>query len=315
MNRDRLSFWLYPLFGFLLCAFSLYILNQELGKYSLADIYQSLTAISERQLLAALGFTILGYLVISSYDVIAFWQLNYYLNLKRILFATFITYAVSNTTGFNLVIGGGIRYRFYSAWGVPGKQIAKIIALGNLTFWLGLITLSGITFITNPLHLPSSIKISILLLRCLGIVALAAVVIYLYFCLTRRRLKIGKRKICFPKVGTSISQIVLFSLDWAFAAAVLYCLIADYSTKSLLDFFGIYLLAMTTSILSNIPGGIGIFETVIIFLLPQTLSKTDILGSLVAYRAIRFLLPLTSALILLCCFELQQRLKKQHKLK
>ena len=66
---------------------------------------------------------------------------------------------------------------------------------------------------------------------------------------------------------------------------------------------------MTASILSNIPGGIGIFETVIIFLMPQNIPRTDILGSLLAYRAIRFLLPLTLALILIVCFEIKQRLK------
>lgn len=309
MNRDRLCFWLYPLLGFFLFAFSLYILNREIGKYSLDEISTSIAAISDGQLYSALGFAFLGYLVISSYDVIAFWQLNYYLPLQLVLFATFITYAVSNTTGFTLIIGGGIRYRFYSAWGVPGKNIAKTIALGNLTFWLGLITLAGITFMTNPLNLPNSIKTNILLIRCVGAVALTSVWTYLYFCKRRKYLKIGKKKICFPKLSTSISQIVVFSLDWAFAAAVLYSLTPDYAAKSYLSFFSIYLLAMTASILSNIPGGIGIFETVIIFLMPQNIPRTDILGSLLAYRAIRFLLPLTLALILIVCFEIKQRLK------
>lgn len=309
MNRDRLTRYFYPVLGFLFLAFFLYVLNQELEKYSLDDILDSLSRICDRQLCNALGFTILGYLVVSSYDLISFLHLNYYLNIKRILFTTFITYAVSNTTGFTLFIGGGIRYRFYSFWGVPARKVAKIIALGNLTFWLGLITLAGITFISNPLNLPRSINIDVLLIRFVGVIALASIGVYLYLCRRRKSLRIGKRIIYFPKITTSISQISLFSLDWALAAAVLYCLIPDHFNKSYIDFFNIYLLAMTASILSNIPGGIGIFETVIIFLLPKNIPTPDILGSLLAYRVIRFLLPLVIALILICCFELQQRLK------
>jgi len=313
MNRDRLTRWLYPSLGFLLLAFSLYTLNQELDKYNLEDILTSFTLISDRQLILALGFTVLGYLVISSYDLIAFLQLKYRLKIKQILFTTFITYAVSNTTGFTLLIGGGIRYRFYSRWGVPARKIAKIIALGNITFWIGLLTLSGLTFINNPLHLPNSLNIDRSILRLVGVLALATLFAYLYCCKTRRRFKIGTKIITFPRITISIAQIALFSLDWALAAAVLYSLVPDYLDKSYVGFFNIYLLAMSASILSNIPGGIGIFETIIIFLLPKSISTPDILSSLLVYRAIRFLMPLSIALLLLCCFELRQKFKLSKK--
>ena len=313
MNRDRLTRWLYPSLGFFLLIFSLYILNQELGKYNLEDILQSLALISDRQILYAFCFTILGYLVISSYDLIAFVQLRYKLKIKRILFTTFVTYAVSNTTGFTLLIGGGIRYRFYSRWGVPARKIAKIIALGNITFWIGLLTLSSVSFITNPVQLPNSINIDRSILRLVGILALSTLFIYLYCCKTRKKFRIGSKIINFPRIVISISQIALFSLDWALAAAVLYSLVPDYLDKSYVGIFNIYLLTMSASILSNIPGGIGIFETIIIFLLPKSISTPDILSSLLVYRAIRFLVPLSTALFLLCCFELRQKLKLSKK--
>ena len=308
-KSDRLTRWIYPTVGLLLLGFCLYVLQKELGHYSLDNILQSLVLISDRQLSYALSFAFLGYLVISNYDLIAFRHLNHYLDKKRILFTTFITYAVSNTTGFTLLIGGGIRYRFYSLWGVPTRIIAKITALGNLTFWLGLLTLSGIVFLVNPLQLPNSLEIEISVIRYLGIAALISVGIYLYFCWRRKRLKIRGRIVHFPRPITSIAQIMVFSLDWGLAAAVLYCLLPDYPSKSYFHFFNIYLLGMTASIMSNIPGGIGVFETVIIFLLPRTMIPPDILGSLLAYRAIRFLLPLSIALILIICFEIRRRLR------
>lgn len=313
MKSDHLTRWIYPIVGLLLLSFSLYILQKELGRYQPQDIIQSLSLISDRQLSYAFGFAFWGYIVISSYDLIAFHHLNHYLNTKRILFATFVTYAVSNTTGFTLLIGGGIRYRFYSLWGVPNRIIARITALGNLTFWLGLLTNAGITFIINPIRLPNSLAIETSAIQYLGIAALTPVATYLYFGWRRKRLKVKGRIFNLPKLTTSLVQITVFSLDWALAAAILYCLIPDYSGKFYLQFFNIYLLGMTASIMSNIPGGIGVFETVIIFLLPRSIATPDTLSALLVYRAIRFLLPLTIALILIICFEVRQRLKKRTK--
>ena len=306
MKRNRLTRW-YSILGFCLLTFSLYILNRELARYNLEDIVHSLSLISDRQLICALVFATVGCLVISSYDLIAFYWLQYRLNIKRILFATFITYAVSNTTGFTLLIGGGIRYRFYSLWGVPAKYIARIIALGNITFWLGLLTLTGVTFVINPLELPNPLNLNPLLIRCMGFVAISLASIYLYLCHIRKKLKIRKKTFCFPKLTISLTQIGIFASDWALAAAILYSLIPEYPNKSYFNFFNIYLLAMAASIISNIPGGLGVFETIVIFLLPKSLFVPDTLSSLLVYRAIRFLLPLAIAFVLVSCFEIKKR--------
>lgn len=308
MKQNRLTRWLYPALGFCLLTFSLYTLNRELARYNLEDIVNSLSSICDRNIVCALGFAVIGCLVISSYDLIAFYWLQYRLKIKRILFTTFITYAVSNTTGFTLLIGGGIRYRFYSFWGVPTKYIARIIALGNITFWLGLLTLTGITFIVNPLQLPNPLNINLTIIRCMGIMAISFVGVYLYLCRRRKRIKIRKKTFCFPKMSVSLAQIAIFASDWALAAAVLYSLIPDYPDKSYLNFFNIYLFAMAASILSNVPGGLGVFETVIIFLLPKSLFVPDVLSSLLVYRAIRFLFPLAIAILFVSYFEIKRRL-------
>ena len=307
MNRDRLARWLYPIAGFVLLVFSLHVLQQELDRYNFQDILQSLSSIEERQLYAAFGLVLFDYLVISSYDLIAFRHFNYCLTPKKILFTTFVTYAVSNTTGFTLLIGGAIRYHFYSLWQVPAKKIAKITAFGNLTFWLGLLTLVGITLAIAPFQLPVFLNTGALASRSLGVAALILVVVYFYCCWRIEGLKIKHKILRFPKPITSLIQIAIFASDWALAAAILYCLIPDYLGKSYLQFFNVYLLSMATSILSSIPGGIGVFETVIIFLLPQNIFTPDILSSLLVYRAIRFLLPLAVAGITVCCFELGRK--------
>ena len=194
---------------------------------------------------------------------------------------------------------------------MPARIIARITVLGNLTFWLGLLSLSGITFLINPLQLPPPINIKLEAMRYLGIAALLTVGLYLYYGWRRKRWKISNQIFNFPLPTTSLAQITVFTLDWGLAAGVLYCLLPNYPYKSYWEFFNIYLFSMAASIISNIPGGIGVFETVVIFLLPGNISPPDVLGSLLIYRAIRFLLPLGIALILIICYEIRRKLKKQ----
>ena len=155
MNRASLNKnkFLFPIVGLIFLAFSLWLLNKKLSNYNLEDILQSLSAIDKSQLGCALGLTAIGYLVISIYDILAFNYLNQFLNKTKIILITFIVYAISNTTGFTLLIGGAIRYYFYSRWGISPKNTAKITAFGNLSLWLGLLTTGGLACIIDPIDL------------------------------------------------------------------------------------------------------------------------------------------------------------------
>jgi uncharacterized membrane protein YbhN (UPF0104 family) len=64
---------------------------------------------------------------------------------------------------------------------------------------------------------------------------------------------------------------------------------------------------MLAAVISNIPGGLGVFETVILLLLSSKISAVAILGSLLAYRGIYYFLPLLVAGSLFSIFELRYR--------
>jgi uncharacterized membrane protein YbhN (UPF0104 family) len=49
--------------------------------------------------------------------------------------------------------------------------------------------------------------------------------------------------------------------------------------------------------ISQVPGGLGVFETVVLMLLPATIPAPTALGALLAYRAIYYLLPLLLAAV------------------
>jgi hypothetical protein len=309
MNRNRFIKLLFPLLGFIVLAFSFWLLHKKLSDYNLDDILHSLSAIGRNQLSWAVGFTIIGYLVISTYDILAFNYLDRFLHKTKIFLITFIVYGVSNTTGFTLLIGGGIRYYFYSRWGVSPKDIAKITAFGNLSLWLGLLTVGGMACLIDPLNLTRFPQFQFVPLKALGSFLVIIVTVYLFLCWRKRTLKIKNTVIYFPSLKTSLCQLLVFTSDWALAAATLYVLLPSNANLSYPTFFSIYLLGMNAAVLSYVPSGLGIFETVILFLLPNTISPPDALGSFLVYRTIRFLLPLAVAVFLAGMLEINYKLR------
>lgn len=291
---------------FLIGIFSIF--KQEIAEFDFLEIVNSLSRIANQQINLAILLTCVGYFVIAHYDKIAFVSEDYSLKNSKILTTTFISYAICNNIGFTLLIGGAIRYYFYNYYHVPKNIIIKAIAFSNLNFWLGLFAVGGITFIINPIEMPDLLQSNCATVRPLGIIFLSLIIIYLYFSWQQQSLTIRGQTFLFPSLSISLAQILISSLDWAIASAVLYILLPYNLNLSYGSFFGIYLLGVTAKIISNIPGGLGVFETIIIYFIPQQVTTNDALGSLLAYRGIYFLLPLFTSLILLALYTLRKKM-------
>ena len=291
----------------LLFGLSLWAIASELRKYSLNDVVNSLNAIPDRYLLLAVILTAIDYLFLTGYDTLAVKYINSSLAYKRSALVAIISYGISNSVGLALVSGSAIRYKFYSAWGYSAAKIAQIITFCNLSFWLGLFAVGGTVFTLTPLEIPKQLNLPFLSVRPVGFIFLAIIIAYLLWSsLNKNPLKIKNWVLPHLPFKLSLAQIALTSLDWTFAAAVLYVLL-PVSKVSFFSFFGIYLLAQLAGIISNVPGGLGVFETILILLLSESISADRLLGALLAYRGIYYFLPLVVSILMLGWYEFQQR--------
>ncbi|WP_413467351.1 lysylphosphatidylglycerol synthase domain-containing protein [Pleurocapsa sp. FMAR1] len=299
-------------FSVLLFGLSLWAIATELRKYSLKDVFNSLNAIPNQYLLLAIALTTINYLLLTGYDTLAVKYINQSLAYKRTALVAVISYGISNSVGFALLSGSAIRYKFYSAWGYSAIKIAQIITFCNLSFWLGLFAVGGAVFALTPLEIPKQLNLPFLSVRPLGFVFLAIIIAYLLWSgLSKKPLKIKNWTLPHLPFKLSLAQIALTSLDWMFAAAVLYVLLPVPKHFSFLGFFGIYLLGQIAGIISNVPGGLGVFETILILLLSPPIPSSQLLGSLLAYRGIYYFLPLGASILLLGWYELKQRWNRQ----
>ncbi len=287
-----------PLLGLVLFGAALFILHKELKQYSYHDVIRSLGELPALHVYMALALTLLNYLVMTGYDSLALRYIQYPLPYRRIAFASFVGYAFSVSIGVSMIAGGTVRYRLYSAWGLSAAEITKVIAFCTLALWLGLFSLSGMIFLIEPVAVPHMLHLPFDSLRPFGVVLLAPACGYLLLCTLRKKpLKIGGWNFSLPSMGLSLSQIAVASLDYALAGSVLFALLSFQGALAYPGFLPIFLLAQILGSLSQIPGGLGVFDTLILTLLTPVVPVGSLLASLLAYRLIYYLLPLSIAMV------------------
>src|SRR4029077_11678383 len=92
-----------------------------------------------------------------------------------------------------------------------------------------------------------------------------------------------------PLIG--LTQLVLSVLDLSLSSAVLWSLLPPDAHVPFISFLAVYAAAVFAGIISHVPGGVGVFEAVVLLTVPNVPPEA-MLGSLLAYRAIYYLAPL-----------------------
>lgn len=298
--RGRLA----PLLGTVFFGAALFLLHRELRGFHLRDILLVLGELPRSRLLLAFGCTVAAYLATTGYDTLAVRWLGRSISYPRTAFAAFASTAVSNTLGMPLLTGMPLRARLYTGWGLSAVDIGRLVLFGFSTFWLGFCALAGAAFLSDPIALPARLDLPVATVRPLGLLFAAVIAAYLGLVLFfRRPLVVRGIETALPSFPVALGQIAVASLDWAFAGAVLYSLLPPSWDLPFFHFLAVFLFAQVAGLVSNVPGGLGIFETVIVLLLPADLPRPHLLAALVAYRGVYYFLPLLAAALALGAHE------------
>lgn len=109
--------------------------------------------------------------------------------------------------------------------------------------------------------------------------------------------KVGRRTLRLPGRRLTFLQLVITALDVAAAATVLYLLLPEAPPFG--AFMLIYLLALAAGVLSHVPGGVGVFEAILLAAFADKLGAAPLAAALLLYRLIYVVLPLLVACLFL----------------
>ena len=289
---DRLAF---VVTAAIFCA-AIFVLIREFGGVSLHEVLARLAAMPMQRIAAAAGLTAVSYLLLTGYDYLALSYARHRLPFRDVVFASFTAFTLSNNVGFHILSGGSVRYRVYSRLGLNAVAVGEVVAFCSFAYALGVVTVGGLLALFDAdgfasiLHLPRLLVMAAgmaLLTVSLGYLAIAA--------LWRQPIAVGSYRLRPPSLPLAVAQVVLASVDAVLAAMVMYVLLPSDLGLDFRYFLGVYTIAATASILSMVPGGLGVFETAVTIMTASP-SKAATLGVFLVYRLIYFVLPLLVAL-------------------
>jgi phosphatidylglycerol lysyltransferase len=281
-----------------------YVLYRNLAGVRLEDMLAQLRVLPHIRVAGALLLTALSYLMLTGYDWLALSYVGRSLPFRKFAPGSFVAFAFSHNIGAAMVSGGSVRYRIYSALGLGPVEIAEIVVFCAFTYALGITTVGGLTLTADPKDVAPILEVSPALVRAIGVVMLLAGLAYLGASALRRQpIRLGRYYLRLPSPASGVAQLALAAADLAVTAGIVYLLLPPDAPVTFSTFLAIYVLAAAAAIMSHVPGGIGVFEAVIVVMLPDV-PKAASMGALVAFRCVYFLAPLGLALIGMGAYEL-----------
>ncbi|WP_037081228.1 bifunctional lysylphosphatidylglycerol flippase/synthetase MprF [Neorhizobium vignae] len=287
---------------FAFTTFAIYNLTNEV---SYDDVIEALGNTRWSSIGLAVFFTALSFAALVGYDINAITYIGRTLPFVPVAITAFSAYAVGNTAGFGALSGGAIRFRAYSRLGLSPDDIGRVIAFVTLAFGIGLLAVTALASLVTAPRIGAILDIDGAWVRAGAIAIILVLIALLVLGRDGRTVSVGRLSIRLPDSRTSSQQFLITALDVAASASVLYVLLPQ-TEIGWPSFLAIYATAVGLGVLSHVPAGLGVFETVIVAALGNTVSLDEVLGSLVLYRVIYHVLPLLIATLVVIGVEIRQ---------
>ena len=279
--------------GVALLVGAIYVVQKEFRHLKLRDISDALHAIPQAALVFAFVWTILSYFILTFYDRLGTIYAGRKVSYGRVAFASFCAYALAHNLGFAAVSGAAVRYRLYAHWGMTPLQIGKTVAFCSLTFALGGLVLGGSILFLEPTTIPFFGQyLPLLVLHGVGVLLWAIVLGYVALSFIMGSFRLRGHDIELPKWRMAMLQVALATVDVAVTATIFFALLPEAPRLTWTIFLGVYVASYTAGLAANLPGGIGVFDTAMLFGLEPYVDAPHIVGAIVVFRLYYYVIPL-----------------------
>jgi uncharacterized membrane protein YbhN (UPF0104 family) len=304
MASSRTSRWLHVLswtgsFAMLLVA--AWIVHRYLSHIRWDDVAAAWSRLPAHRIAWSVMAMLLSFGMLAMFDVIAA-RIAIADRVPAALaaFAGAVTHGIANTLGFHALTASAVRYRIYRTVRLGAGDIARIVSLAGLGVGLGFVVV-----ITGALCIEPQITLGwgrwpglgLLLVLTSGLIWLAR---------KSRTLTFGRWTLSLPSASTAALQMLVGAIEMLAAILALYVLLPPDMAPPFVDFLPIYVGAVVAGIVSHSPGGLGVFETIMLASFPAE-ARPALLAAMLCYRLTYSLLPFTLSCLALGIFEIRRR--------
>lgn len=288
-QRERQFAWLKRAAAVAVVALAAFLLANTLSDYSFEEIAQSVKAIPLTRLLSALGFAAGSYFCLTWFDFMAVRYAGKPLPYRQCALASFCALSLGHNIGFAALSSGAIRYRFYRRWGLRPGEVVKVVIFCGVTVGIGMLTLAGIALVLRADLAAQLLGLSRGAATVLGGICLTLSALYAAAAsVIRGAVKIRNWRLTMPPFKFALAQIGVGAANYACVAGCLHQVLSAAGDVPYLAVAAVYVIANTSALIAHVPGGLGVVESVVAFLLPGA----GVIGALVMFRVSYYLVPL-----------------------
>lgn len=290
-----------------------WVLAGMVRTYDMDQVWAAFQSIPLRRVVFAALSTVGIYAIMGTYDMLAVVYFRQKVSFPRVFFASLVASIFSYAVGLALVTGGAVRYRIYSDAGLSAGDIAKIIAFGFTTFTLCLFLISGCTMLLAPETLSSMLFLPAATLQIIGFLLLVPVAAYLATSLLHagENVRVFGRELHIPPFWISLSQILMSGAEVILTSSVLYFLLPHSAVLTMPAFIGLYIIMQVVTFAAQIPGGIGVFDAMVLLLLGNYFAPESVFAAVLAFRILFYVIPLAVSALALVVYESHWRSRRK----
>jgi uncharacterized membrane protein YbhN (UPF0104 family) len=140
-----------------------------------------------------------------------------------------------------------------------------------------------------------------------GVLLLLTVVLYLGLAVfVHRPIRIRRFELPVPRLDLALGQVAVGATDFLLVSAVLHQMLSATAEIGYFPLAATYVAANAAAIVTHVPGGFGVIEAIVLSLVPGA----NVVGALVAFRVIYYLVPFLIGCLVLAIAEFARRQRR-----
>jgi len=303
-RRHRLKTLLGIAASVAIAAIALYVLYRTFQRISIADVLANIRAVPRERLLLAAGCALFAFATLAAYEVVVVRYVKHCIGRAKPVITALIAFPLGHGLGQTVLSGSAIRYRMYAPAGFSATDVGATVLLCGLPYVLAFGLLIDFALVFASEQLAPLFRIPAHWLFVLGCVGLAKDVAYLVFVYRREApIRLGGWSVRLPTLRLTLLQVVVGIVDICLVASILYLLLPVSAGVAFLPFLAVYLASILVGVLSHVPAGLGVLESMLLLLLPHV-PPEQLLAAVLIYRVIYEVIPFVVALALWGGYEL-----------
>jgi len=286
-----------------LAGLAAWILWRTFQRIHVADVIAQMRAVPWARLALAALCAAGAFTTLAAYEIVVVRYVKHCIGRAKPIVTAFIAFPLGHAVGQAMLSGGALRYRMYTPAGFSATEVGATVLLATMPYGLAFGWLMDLSLVLASARLAPIFRVSAFWLFGLGCIGLVKDLGYLLLVLLRRKpVRLGGWVVNLPTPAMTALQYIVGAVDVCLVSSVLYLLLPESAGLAYLPFLAVYLASVLAGVLSHVPAGLGVLESVLLVLLPDV-PPEQLLAAVLMYRVIYEIIPVLGALALWGLYE------------